>query len=293
MAKKKTKKSKTPKGKAKKKTITDKLKITELSASLSGVIPVASYENLRPHFTITTQPKARTKVNAHKAFDYMEGILHDRFAMVENKAKTDVLARQYSAIRFYLKKGRRYPSVTSILDVGKDFHIPEHELRQYAARGKIVDKLVQIYFETNKWKDPMKIPSLKEEVSILLGGSLEMHWTDCSYEKFFKHYKKRINIERMKTVVFNEEHFYAGELDAIGEFEGKCALIDFKTGDFDMRQLAAYAICEKGIENLVVFPVGPTDNVCGYKRPVVCDTIQEMFREFLKARGEFKERFGI
>ena len=34
----------------------DKYKIKEISASLSGVIPVASYENLRPNYSMTVEP---------------------------------------------------------------------------------------------------------------------------------------------------------------------------------------------------------------------------------------------
>ena len=69
--------------------------------------------------------------------------------------------------------------------------------------------------------------------------------------------------------------------------------MDIITGGFDMRQLVAYAVCLEGIEQVVVLPVGPTDNKCGYKRPVVCDTVQKEYAEFLKTRAKFKQRFGI
>ena len=36
-------------------TIGANMKIKEVSASISGVIPIASYENLRPSFTITAE----------------------------------------------------------------------------------------------------------------------------------------------------------------------------------------------------------------------------------------------
>lgn len=238
-------------------------------------------------FGMVVQPRLRT--DPHRIFDDVEEILHQR----ENLAKANMIEKQYSYIRFRPKNGKKYPSVTSILDWDKIWRISEDELNQYAARGKIIDKLLQVYFETGKWANPLKISELKEDISVLLGGSLNFTWQSCSHEKFIKHYRRKFNIAKMKTIIFNDEHLYSGEIDAVGEYEGKRAIIDFKTGEYDMRQLAAYAVCESDIEVLVIFPVGPTDNISGYMRPVVCDTIQEKFNEFLKARAKFRERFGI
>lgn len=266
--------------------------IKEVTASLSGVVPTASFENLRPGYSITVQPRRRQK-DPNKIFDQLETILHKRFSHIANRAKVDLIERQYSRIRFYEKGGKKYPSVTSILSFGSIWKVSADELNQYAARGTVIDRLMEEFFKTGKWKDPQKMPELREEVSILLGGSLGFNWSDCSHEKFIAEHKKRVNITKMKATIYNDEHLYAGEMDFVGEFDGKRAVIDCKTGAYDMRQLAAYAVCEKGIEILVVFPVGPTDNITGYKRPVICDTINAKFKEFLKARSDFKKRFGI
>ncbi|MHC4890742.1 MAG: hypothetical protein ACYTEO_14910 [Planctomycetota bacterium] len=277
------------KKKAKRKTL---FKIKEITVGLSGVIPTASFENLRPHYSITVQPTGRQQ-DPKKIFDLLEDKLHKRFSLIENRAKVDLIERQYSYIRFREKGGHKYPSVTSILTWSTIWKISDDELKQYAARGTVIDKLVELYFQTGKWKDPHKIAELKEEVSILLGGSKGFHWNDCTHEKFFAKYKKRINIKKMKPVIYNDEHLYSGEIDFVGDFDGKRSVMDVKTGAYDMRQLAAYAVCEKGIEQLVVLPVKPTDNITGCKMPVICDTINSKFKEFLKARGKFRERFGI
>jgi len=288
-----TKKTKKTKKKDKKRIVVSKsVKITEYTAELSGVIPTAAFENLKPSFGMKVQP-IRRNIKPAKIFDYMEGILHSRFQLVENRARTDLIEKQYSYIRFRGKNGKKYPSVTSILYWDTLWRIPDDELNQYAARGKIVDKLLERYFETGKWENPLKMPEVKEEVSVLLGGSKGFHWEDCTHKRFITSYKNKINIKKQKVVIFNDEHLYSGEIDAIGDYDDVYSVMDFKTGTYDMRQLAAYAVCEKGIKQLVVLPVGPTDNKSGYMRPVICDTINEKFKEFLKARAKFKQRFGV
>jgi len=289
MAKKKKKGKRKPQ--KKKIPISQTFIVKEISHSVSGVIPIATFENLRPTYTMTVQPKRKSDPN--KIFDYIESLLHQRFDNEANLAKADLIEKQNANLRFRKMDGKKYPSVTSILDWDKTWRVSEDELNQYAARGKIIDKLLKLYFETAKWANPYKLVELKEEVSILMGGSLGFSWQNCSHEKFIKQYRRKFAIKKMNTVVFNDEHLYSGEIDAEGEYEGRPAIIDFKTGGYDMCQLAAYAVCEKDIEVLVVCPVGPTDNVSGYMRPVVCDTIQEKFNEFLKARAKFKKRFGI
>ncbi len=269
----------------------DKIKIKEISAGLSGVIPVAAFENLRPSYNMVVEPIG--DVDPNEVFDYIERILHDRFEHEVNRAKIDLIEKQYSHIRFREKDGKKYPSVTSITGWFKEWKITDDELKQYAARGTIVHKLIEVYLTTHKWVEPYDIGELREFISILMSGSLGFSWTDCSYKAFIEKYEDKIEIEKTEQVVFNDQHLYSGRYDIRGKFDGLKAIMDFKTGVHDMRQLAAYAVCEKGIERLVILPVGPTDNKCGYKKPVICDTIQDEFKGFLKLRNKFMERFGV
>lgn len=267
------------------------MKVKEITVSLSGVIPVAAYENLRPGYSITVEPivgESKEQIVAD-----LQAYLHKVFEHESNRGKADLIDKQYTNIRFYEKDGKKYPSVTSILDWGKTWRITEDELRQYASRGSIVGETVETYLSTGKWIDPEKTASLREDVSIVLDGSLGMHWNQGSYKAFCEKFKDKIVVGAVQGIVSNEEAEYAGTYDIVGYYEGKKTLFDVKSGVFDMRQLAAYAMCLEGIEQLVVLPVGPTDNKCGYKKPVVCDTIQKEFEEFLKARAKFRARFGI
>jgi len=267
------------------------MKVKEVTVSLSGVIPVAAYENLRPGYSITIEVQ---DYDDHEAIlNDMNAYLRKVFDHASNGAKADLIAQQYAGIRLYDKDGRKYPSVTSILNYGKEWRVTEDELSQYAARGTIVGEMVETFLKTGKWPDPTTVPALAEEVSILLGGSLNMSWDQCSHKAFCEKYAKEIRVEAVQGTVFNDEALYAGTFDIVGTYYGKRSLMDVKCGGWDMRQLAAYAMCLEGIEQLVILPVGPTDNKCGYKKPVVCDTIQKEYEAFLKARAKFRQRFGL
>ncbi len=267
------------------------MKIKEITVSLSGVIPVAAYENLRPGFSITVEPIDGE--NPEKIIDELQQYLHTVFDNESNRGKADLIDKQYANIRFREKDGKKYPSVTSILGWDKDWHITDDELRQYASRGTIMDAMISTFLISGKWIDPTQVQLLREEVSILMSGSLMLTWEQCSHKAFMAQYRKKIEVDKFHGTVFNDEALYSGEWDILGKYDGIRSIMDIKHGQFDMRQLAAYAICEQDIEQLVILPVGPTDNKCGYKRPVVCDTIQKEFEEFLKARAKFKQRFGI
>lgn len=267
------------------------LKIREITVGLSGVIPVAAYENLRPSFSMTVEPVAGEKPS--EIVSVLQQYLHDVFEHESNRGKADLIDKQYSNIRFYEKDGKKYPSVTSILDWSKQWRVTADELRQYASRGTILEAMVNMFLLTGEWLDPFGTESLKEDVSILMSGSLKFTWETCSHKIFMEKYRDKIKTEKFQQTVFNEENLYAGTYDILGTFDGLKSIMDIKSGGFDMRQLAAYAICEKDIEQLVVLLVGPTDNKCGYRKPVVCNTIQKEFEEFLKARAKFKQRFGI
>jgi len=269
-------------------------KIKEITVSLSGVIPVAAYENLRPGFSITAEPI--NGENPEAIIAELQQYLHTVFENESNRGKADLIDKQYANIRFYEKDGKKYPSVTSILNWDKEWRVTDDELRQYASRGIVVESMINVFLSSGEWIDPTQVPSLREDVSILMSGSLMLTWEQCSHKKFMEQYRKKIEATSFQGIVFNEEALYAGRYDIYGNYDGIKSIMDIKSGGFDMRQLAAYAMCIEqvaDVKQLVVIPVGPTDNKCGYKRPVVCDTIQKEFEEFLKARAKFKQRFGI
>jgi len=243
------------------------MKIKEIKASLSGVIPIASYENLRPTFEIAAELEAGDKVE--DKMKELREIIRWHFEQEGNNAKADLISKQYAGIRFYEKDGKKYPSVTSILSWNTDWKISEDELQQYASRGTIVHKLIENYLGSAKW-------------------------ADCSYMKAIDNIMADIKILDLEKEMFNDEHLYAGRTDMVCLYKGKKTVLDFKTGTTsDMRQLAAYAVCLDKIEQLVILPVGPTDNKSGFKKPIVSTDIAGEFKKFTYARMKFRERFGI
>lgn len=268
------------------------MKIKEIKASLSGVIPIATYENLKPYYEISAELEEGDNVD--ESMKALRKIMRWHFEQEGNNAKADLIEKQYSGIRFYEKNGKKYPSVTSILSWNVDWKISEDELQQYSARGTIVHKLIEQYLSDGKWMDPMSIVDLSTEVATVTAGSLALSWKDCSYEKSLETIKEDIKIVQQEQELYNDEHLYAGRSDLVCMYKGKKSIIDFKTGTTtDMRQLAAYAACMDGVEQLVIVPVGPTDNKSGIKKPIISTDVTGEFKKFLYARSAFRERFGI
>ena len=269
-----------------------KMRVTEISVGLSGVIPVAAYENLRPSFNITVEPLDGE--NPDKIIVALREYLHRMMTEESNRCKAEWVEKLYQQIRFYERAGQKYPSVTAILGLDKNWgNMTEDDLLQYASRGTIIDRMCQVFIETGEWLDPENTPSLKEDVAILKSGSRQLHWDQCSHKVFLEKFKDKIVVEEFQKTIYNDEHLYAGTTDCIGLFDGVYSVMDWKTGTYDFAQLAAYAACLPNVKQLVVLPVGPTDNKQGYKKPVICETIGKEFKKFLNARAKFKQRFGI
>lgn len=268
------------------------MKIKEIKASLSGVIPIASYENLKPYYEIAAELEEGDDID--EIFKRLKGILRWHFEQEGNRAKADVIEKQYAGVRFYEKDGKKYPSVTSILGWNVDWKISEDELQQYGSRGTIIHRLIEIYFREKKWANPLDLPELENDVATLMAGSKKLSWKTCSYQKAIESVMSDIKVMLLENELYNDEHLYAGRSDLYCLYKGKRTIMDLKSGTTtDMRQLAAYAACMDSIEQLVIVPVGPTDNKSGFKKPIVCTNIEKEFKGFLYARAKFRERFGI
>jgi len=268
------------------------MKIKEVRVSKSGVIPIASYANLRPGFEVVAElEKGETM---EECFEKLQDIINTQFAIEENKALIRKIEKLYKNIRFHEKNGKKYPSVTSIMGWDTEWSIPTYELNQYASRGTIIDRLFQLFISEGKWFNPQELIYLKKDVNTLLSGNLGLHWQNCSHIKFMEKYGELLGKPlELQKVVFNEELSYAGTPDIIGPFSDLKSIIDVKTGGYDFAQLAAYAACLEGIKQLVIFPVGPTNNISGYTKPVIRLDWQDDWQRFLEMRKRFRENFGI
>ena len=270
------------------------MKIKEIRVSKSGVLPIASYSNLRPGFEIVADVNEDDDIPQILA--KLQDIIDERFNLEENKAVTKLIKQQFKNIGFHKneKDGREYPRVSSIMDWDKEWKIPKYELKQYGARGTIVHKLIHLYVTTDEWLDPNGLADLQDEINLLLSGNLKLSWKDCSYKKFMEKYRKDIGkIEMMEEIIFNEDLFYSGTPDLVAPFQGLKSVIDYKTGAYDFAQLSSYASCLSGIKQLVVFPVGKNKNVSGYSKPIIKTEWKDDWNRFVGLRTKFRENFGI
>jgi len=274
------------------------MKVTKVSAELSGVISIAAYENLRPGFGMEIELDEGE--DPKEVFEIARKVLREQFQREGNVAKVDLIEIQYEKLRFYPRNGKKYPSITSVLGWDDDWRLSDDHLGQYSSRGKIVHKMCYEYFKVldNKrvriWIDPMECKEIEEDVINVITGSLGLSWKDCTYKKFVEKFENDIVVYAMEEVVYNDEWEMAGTLDIRGLFKDKKSIMDWKTGTYKMPQLAGYAISSKEKqEQLVVLPVGPTSNKSGYKNPIICTDIEREWKILIKAREKFRRRFGI
>ena len=270
------------------------MKIREIKAGKSGVIPIASFSNLRPSYEIIATVDEND--DASEVLATLQNILDARFALEENRALVRLIEQQFKNVGFHKNPEDEldYPRTSSILKWDAEWRIPKHELHQYGARGTIVHKLIHVFITDNIWANPIEIVELEDEVNILLSGNLQMNWKDCSHKEFMEKHRKDIGeVKAMEEIVFNKKHFYSATPDLIAPFKGLLSVIDYKTGAYDFAQLAAYAGCIDGIKQLVIFPVGVSKNVSGYSKPVIKTDWSSDWDRFLIRRQQFRENFGI
>ena len=268
------------------------MKIKDITISLSGVLPNAAYSNYRPGYSMTVE--LENGDNEDEIFKDKRAYFRNLFELDSIAAKTELVEMQYASMRFREKDGKKYPSVTSILGWQTDWRMTSEELTQYSSRGNIIHHISYEYLKTGVWVNPENVTELKDDVATVLGGSLGLHWNQCSHEKFFEENRKDIEIEAYEQTIFNDELFYCGTYDMKGTYKGKKAIFDIKSGSVhNMAQLAAYAVAEQGIEALVICAVGKTENKSGVIKPKVSTDIKGEFISFRKAREKFRLRFGI
>ncbi len=284
------------------------MRIKEVTVGKSGVIPKASYSNLRPSYNITIELDEND--NENDVILRAKELVNKHFELDEYRAHVDLLQKQFKEIRFYdAPEGLKYPSITSVLYYDKDWFISKGDLIQYGSMGTIIHEVfwfaLNSYLKDKKiiWKDPMEFSNLQKEIGIVLNGSLKLDWNHYSYKEFGNEYIPKIKkVYGIEQVLLNPQIRVGGTYDLIAELELDkkpiLSSIDLKTGAYDMRQLAFHAktwneIHEEKIQQMVVFPLGKTTNKCGYEKPKVETDIDKHWDSLLEKRSIFKDDFSI
>lgn len=275
-----------------------KLTQTDITASFSGTLTTGSYSNEKPMFSIkeTWVGSVDDKFINERHLQLHERC-RDKFKEVEKLSHVDKIRKQREDIRFYEFNNDQYPSVTSVLSWDSDFHIDAQDLQQYASRGTIIHKQVELFLQTGKWMEPRDITDIYSDYIIVKRGSLKLSLDDVNFQGFYKKYPfKVINTEQ---TVYNTKHKYAGTADIKGKIGDKVTLFDVKAVgtlrklDY-LAQISAYAKCEgnEDVEQICIIHLNKNTKQ-GFSQPVLETNIDKYFNYFLEKRKHFKQRFGV
>lgn len=290
----------------------------EISASFTGTISTGSYENEKPFYSIKEvieidedQNTLITDFEIEKRQKELHDICFSQFKKQEVASYQEKLAKTYRNIRFYEgKDGLKYPSVTSIINWDKDFHIPPDELKQYASRGTIIHKQVEIFLSTGEWKEPKDIPEIYPDLVIVTRGNLGLEIDDVDFRTFYKDYP--FKVITLEDTLLNHDLKYGGRLDikCVIESENKGkwdkiegvifdkpTILDVKTGkSLDktsaLKQQTAYWHCDNEVEQVGIIHL-TNENKCGYAKPTICTNSEKYWHLFLKDLENFSNRYGL
>jgi len=289
----------------------------EITADFSGVIPNGSFENIRPLYglkEIITLAEGETMDDAEIVARQKElqNLNYQQFKHQAEITYSERIAKEYSSIRFYDgKDGRKYPSVTSVISWDSSFTMPADQLAQYASRGTIVHKQVEIFLTTGEWKEPDDILEIYSDLVIVKQGALGLLLDDVDFRAFFKDYP--FKVISLENECLNHEWQYGGRLDIKCVIEsankGKWAkidgvkydvptILDIKTGVIDkvkhLKQQTAYAKAEgnEDVEQIGLIPL-TNKNQCGFSAPVIEPSVDKYWTMFLRDRENFRKRYGL
>ena len=274
----------------------------EVTVGTSAVIAVASYENLKPFYSI--KGVFSEKVDIDKLLQEMKDKVNQQLQIDYNNA----IAQRLKDMRFYERNGLKYISVTEVLNHDAKFFMKPEELNQYAAKGTMYNIQLDEFVKTGKWQAFSAIPECIRYLHDVETGTLRLPYDELAIRNFLKDYP--INFDRYQVSVFNDDHIYAGTLDYTGSIPKTAkwekldvlfdvpTLFDLKVGSPDkmkaLKQMSAYSSCPEMKDIRQVCMINITDkNKCGYAVPVVSQGIDEYFKMFLQDRREFKRIYGI
>ena len=267
----------------------------EIVASFSGKIATGRFENESPFFSIKETWSGLTDGEIESRQKVLHEMCYQRFNAVEQQSLVDKIMQQRKDLRFYEFEGVQMPSVTSVIGWDDDFFVSPGDLVQYAARGTCLHKQIEIFLTAGQWLDIKDIPEVYPEYVIVKKGELGLKLDDVDFRAFLA--KNPMEVIKTEQTVFNMQDRYAGRTDLVAMVGGKKTIVDFKTGstinqEKAFKQLAAYAKCIGGIEQLMVVHLNNKTKQ-GFSAPILTDKIEEHFQLFLKDRRIFKERFGV
>jgi len=220
-------------------------------------------------------------------------------------------------IRFYERNGKKYPSVTTIINY-KRIDFPMEKLTQYGDRGTIVHAIIEHYLLHKKLLDidslikvsePKDAEQLRKAYMNVKYGTLNLSINKPiqDFKMFWNIHSKYIEYkpEWIERKVYSDEHLYAGTADFPCIYKGIPTIADWKTsGQYPkekllgyFKQCGAYARADVGLpEDLgdvqqgMIIPLGPREPI---SNPFMTKEIDAHFGMFMDDRADFKETYGV
>lgn len=274
-----------------------------ISDEIGGVFSTDSeFDNERHRISMSiTYSRELTEQEIILKRELLKKILRDDMATRERQSYLKYLEKVRRDIRWTKIDGELYPSVTSILETVNptDFFMDGEQLKSYAARGNVLDTILQKFIETGQWFEYKDLPETWADVKEMKRGKLEMSgnlpaWVEKYKPQFIEGHKR----------ICNKQYRYTGTPDvAFGMLDNIPTLFDLKnrTSINKMekvkifKQMAAYAKGENlghQIEQLCMIIVNDGTQQ-GFSKPVTTTEIDKYFELFLSDLSEFNRKFNL
>lgn len=253
----------------------------ELNYGNKHTVNIGNYENLNPMYNakLIITVEDGIEVNLNEEFNIMREIvdlnLKNNVRGIKDSLKAKENAEALKQFRFYDKDGKKYISVTSVLN--PDLKTPEEieRLKPYGEKGDAQHKLFENAIKTGKIDDLPK----------------ELSW-------IFKDVK--IDLRRSEFRVYDDKTLTAGTCDADGYYDDKLTGYDLKSGNLTYKdslvkakeQLAEYWNADgKKWEQAIILPTHEKVK----QEPIIIsrDELVKHLESFMKKRNEFRERYGV
>lgn len=283
----------------------------KVEASYSGVLPVASYSNLRPGFLASMefeqefQTEDEVQLAIEGAQQKLNEICYTAFENEALKAKVIKIQDDLKGFRFHeTPEGDKFPSVTSVCNYDKDFFVGDEDLKIYAAQGNIIDLEIRNFVRSGEWRDSKDLLECTADRFILKNKALSsgkmLALSGWNFKGFLEKYPIE-NLVSMDKVFFSHKHKIAGTPDLLGKYNGLKTLVSIKRTKSETDNLiqeAGYSLCE-GLEDVEQFMVVEMKaeedggNKQGFSKPILTTEIARYRELFLRKRQEVFKIYGV
>jgi hypothetical protein len=259
---------------------TSELRTYELSLGDKWLIPLKQYENRSPMVNIkeiiTSEVELTDKELKDRLF-VMSANVNEVLRKIRADINSGYISEVLKDFRFYDSKGRKYPSVSAILNPDPKTAEQKAFLEPYGLKGEHYHSCFGELINTGICSDK----SVEKELEWIFN-------------------LKRFDFRRSEFVVLDDTNEYGGRCDADG-FDGELpAGFDLKSGNLTNKgeiektfeQLSAYWNADgKRWESAIILPLHEKMK----KEPIVRTRpqLEEYLKSFLSKRDKFRERYGI